>query len=66
MMWPVGDFHDGSNRLSAEKIEFAEIFRSLGREDMADTILGCRKYQRLLSFFEAAVSVERSEFESQL
>lgn len=28
MMWPVGDFYDGKNNLSPEKLEFANIFAS--------------------------------------
>lgn len=34
MLWPVGDFYDGKAELSAEEIEFAEIFEARGREDM--------------------------------
>lgn len=63
MMWPVSDYYEGINRLSTEEIEFANMFRSLGREDMAQTILQGRKYQRFMFFLGTAVSVERKEFE---
>lgn len=30
MLWPVGDFYDGSNRLSPEEMEFADMFDRRG------------------------------------
>jgi hypothetical protein len=63
MMWPVSEYYEGINRLSVEEMEFANMFRSLGREDMAQTILQGRKYQRFMFFLGTAVSVERKEFE---
>jgi hypothetical protein len=63
MMWPVGEYYEGINRLSVEEIEFANMFRSLEREDMAQIILQGRKYQRFMFFLGTAVSVERKEFE---
>lgn len=64
MMWPVANFYDGSNQLSAEELEFADIFRSLGREDMANIVLQGRKHQRFLFSVGGTVSVARNEFES--
>jgi hypothetical protein len=63
MMWPVGGYYEGINPLSAEEMEFANMFRSLGRKDMAQIILQSRKYQRFMFLLGTAVSVERKEFE---
>lgn len=46
MMWPVRNFYNGYNNLSAEELEFAGIFQRRGRHDMADIILEGRKWQR--------------------
>ena len=56
MMWPVGDFYDGSNELAADEIRMAAIFRERGREDLADYVVKGRKIQRF--FF--ALGVESS------
>jgi hypothetical protein len=64
MMWPVADFYDGSNRLSAEEIEFAAMFRQRGRDDMAQSVLKGRKSQRFSFFLGSRVSVDRKEFEA--
>jgi hypothetical protein len=36
MMWPVGEFYDGSNELDADKLRMAAIFCKRGYEDLAD------------------------------
>nr|POF06964.1 hypothetical protein CFP56_31588 [Quercus suber] len=64
MMWPVGDFYDGSNQLSTEEVEFADMFRQRGREDMAQLVLKGRKYQRYLFFLGGMASTQREEFEA--
>jgi hypothetical protein len=63
MMWPVLDYYSGSNALSTEEIEFAEMFRQRGREDMEQMILQGRKYQRFVHFLGGTISEERQEFE---
>jgi hypothetical protein len=63
MMWPVGAFYDGSNELSAEEVEFAQIFSRRGREDLAQCVLQGRKHQRLL-YFLGAGAVELADFEN--
>ena len=63
MLWPVGDFYAGSNRLSSEEMEFAVMFERRGRADMASLIRTGRKMQRYL-FFLAGTSHEREEFEA--
>ena len=63
MLWPVGDFYDGSNRLNPEELEFADMFESRGRADMASFIRNGRKMQRYL-FFLGGTSREREEFEA--
>ena len=63
MLWPVGDFYDGSNRLSPEEMEFAVMFERRGRPDIASLIRTGRKMQRYL-FFLAGTSPEREEFET--
>jgi aminoglycoside phosphotransferase (APT) family kinase protein len=56
MMWPVGEFYDGSNELAADELRMAAIFRERGREDLADYVVKGRKIQRF--FF--ALGVESS------
>ena len=63
MLWPVGDFYDGSNCLSPEEMEFAVMFERRGRADMASLVRNGRKMQRYL-FFLAGTSQEREEFEA--
>ncbi|KAF1344233.1 hypothetical protein BDV97DRAFT_403173 [Delphinella strobiligena] len=64
MMWPVGEYYDGSNQLSPEELAFAQMFQRRGCEDMARFILHGRKYQRFLFFLGSRVSIEREEFEA--
>jgi aminoglycoside phosphotransferase (APT) family kinase protein len=54
MMWPVQKYYDGSNDLSQEEYEFAQMFRRRGREDMAQMILQGRAWQRFLFFLGTA------------
>ena len=61
MMWPVNDFYNGSNNLSAEELEFAEMFRHRGREDMAQIVLNGRKLQRFL-LFRGGATMDQDEF----
>ena len=63
MLWPVGDFYDGSNCLSPEEMRFAVMFERRGRADMASLVRNGRKMQRYL-FFLAGTSPERQEFEA--
>jgi hypothetical protein len=56
MMWPVGEFYDGSNELAADEIRMAAVFRERGRGDLADYVVKGRKIQRF--FF--ALGVESS------
>ena len=63
MLWPVGDFYDGSNVLSPEEVELASIFERRGRNDMAHLIWNGRKMQRL-TFFLGGLSEEQDEFEA--
>ena len=64
MLWPVGDFYDGSNRLSSEEIELAVIFERRGRADMASLIRTGRKMQRYLFFVGGGTPHDREEFEA--
>ena len=64
MMWPVGEYYDGSNQLSHEEVEFAHMFQRRGREDMAQMIMQSRKWQRFLFFLGSLVSPQREEFEA--
>lgn len=64
MLWPVGDFYDGSNRLSPEELELAAAFEHRGRNDMACLVRNGRKMQRYLFFNGGGVSQEQEEFEA--
>lgn len=64
MLWPVGDFYAGSNRLSPEEMELAAIFERRGRHDMAHLVRNGRKMQRYLFFNGGGVSQSREEFEA--
>lgn len=64
MLWPVGDFYDGSNRLSPEEMELAAAFEHRGRNDMAYLVRNGRKMQRYLFFNGGGVSQEQEEFEA--
>lgn len=54
MMWPVQKYYDGSNDLSQEEYEFAQMFRRRGRKDMAQMILQGRAWQGFLFFLGTA------------
>jgi hypothetical protein len=54
MMWPVQKYYNGSNDLSREECEFAQMFQRRGREDMAQMILQGRPWQRFLFFLGTA------------
>jgi hypothetical protein len=62
MMWPIGKLFDGSNDLSGEEIEFAEIFSRCGGEDLAKCVLRGRKHQRLMSYLGSG-GVDPADFE---
>lgn len=64
MLWPVEDFYEGKNELSAEEIEFAEIFEARGREDMGKIVRESRKMQRFTFFNGGGVSRDQEEFQS--
>ncbi len=64
MLWPVGDFFDGSNCLSPEERELAAMFERRGRHDMAHLVRNGRKMQRYLFFNGGGVSQSREEFEA--
>ncbi|KAJ5950725.1 uncharacterized protein N7479_009138 [Penicillium vulpinum] len=46
MMWPVAEFYNGFNELTADKLRLAAIFREKGREDLALCVIEGRKAQR--------------------
>lgn len=62
MMWPVAKYYDGSNELSQEEHEFAEMFQRRGRDDMAQMILQGRAWQRFLFFLGSADVPPYDEF----
>lgn len=64
MLWLVGDFYAGSNRLRPEEMELAAIFERRGRKDMASLIRSGRKMQRYLFFNGGGVSHSQEGFES--
>lgn len=64
MLWPVGDFYDGKDDLSAEEIEFADIFEARGREDMGRIVRESRKMQRFTFFNGGGVSRDMQEFQA--
>lgn len=64
MLWPVGDFYAGSNRLSSEEMELAVMFERRGRADMASLIRTGRKMQRYLFFLGGGTPHDREEFEA--
>jgi hypothetical protein len=63
MMWPVQEYYDGSNALSQEEQEFAQMFRRRAREDMAQMILQGRAWQRFLFFLGSAGTHPPDDFE---
>lgn len=62
MMWPVGEFYDGSKVLSDEETKFAAIFEWRGRADIAALIRGGRKWQRYLFFMGGGIPHDMAEF----
>jgi len=64
MLWLVAAFYEGSNQLSDEERELADMFRRRGREDMAKLVLQGRKHQRFLFFLEGTGPPDREEFAS--
>jgi hypothetical protein len=63
MMWPVQEYYDGSNDLSREEREFAQMFQRRGREDLAQMILQGRTWQRFLFFLGSAGTHPYDDFE---
>ena len=47
MLFPVADFYDGRNDLSAEELEFAELLEARDRHDLGKIVRESRKMQRL-------------------
>ena len=47
MLFPVADFYDGKNDLSAEELEFAELLEARDRHDLGKIVRESRKMQRL-------------------
>ena len=64
MLWPVRDFYEGKNELSAEEIEFAEMFEARGRDDMGKIVRESRQMQRFTFSNGGGVSRDQEEFES--
>lgn len=64
MLWPVGDFYEGMNELSAEEVEFGEIFEARAREDMGKIVRESRKMQRFTFFNGGGVSRDQEEFQA--
>lgn len=62
-MWPVQEYYDGSNDLSREEREFAQMFQRRGREDLAQMILQGRTWQRFLFFLGSAGTHRYDDFE---
>lgn len=63
MMWPVGNFYDGSNVLAEDEENFAAIFEQRGRRDMAAIVRDGRRWQRYLFFLGGGIPGDMSEFE---
>jgi aminoglycoside phosphotransferase (APT) family kinase protein len=63
MVWPVGDFYDGSNALNEDEEKFAAIFERRGRADMAAIVRGGRRWQRYLFFLGGGIPRDMTEFE---
>ncbi|KAJ5558471.1 hypothetical protein N7461_002443 [Penicillium sp. DV-2018c] len=61
MMWPVADFYEGSNELSAEELRLATIFREKDRDGLAICVLEGRKIQRFFFGLGLASSFEDKE-----
>ncbi|CAK7216970.1 hypothetical protein SCUCBS95973_002993 [Sporothrix curviconia] len=63
MLWPVGDFYEGSNVLSSEEVRFAELLSIQGRGDLAQLVRTGRPWQRFLFFLGGGLPQSREEFE---
>lgn len=63
MMWPVGEFYDGSNVLADDELRFADIFERRGRRDLADIVRSGRRWQRYLFFLGGGIPSDMAEFE---
>lgn len=63
MLWPVGEFYDGSNELSKDELLFAQIYKEKGRKDLAEIVLNGRKLQRYLFFNGGGMPAELEEFD---
>jgi hypothetical protein len=61
MMWPVGEFYDGSNELTNEELRFASIFRERGRGDLASFVIEGRKVQRFFFALGAASGCQKDQ-----
>ncbi|MCJ1251236.1 hypothetical protein MMC30_008467 [Trapelia coarctata] len=61
MMWPMAACIEGYNELLPEELQFADIFKARGREDMAEIVLNGRKSQRFLFNTEGAAN-SKEEF----
>ena len=64
MMWPVGQFYDGSNSLSDEELTFAQVFAKRGRSDLSNLVLTGRPWQRYAFFLGGGIPQDRAEFEA--
>ncbi|KAK3383606.1 hypothetical protein B0T24DRAFT_715471 [Lasiosphaeria ovina] len=58
MVWPVGDFYDGSNALAEDEVRFADIFEQRGRGDLGKMVRGGRPWQRYLFFLGGRIPRE--------
>ncbi|KAK7393858.1 hypothetical protein QQX98_013359, partial [Neonectria punicea] len=64
MMWPVGDFYDGSNSLAEDELKFAAIFEQRGRADMGKLVREGRLWQRYLFFLGGGIPSDMTELGS--
>ncbi|CAK7229434.1 hypothetical protein SEUCBS140593_007243 [Sporothrix eucalyptigena] len=64
MLWPVGDFFDGKNALSADEVRFAELMEKRGgRADLAVLAHNGRAWQRFLFFLGGGLPQSADEFD---
>jgi hypothetical protein len=64
MMWPVAEFYDGENALTADEVAFAAVFEGRGRRDLARLVLGGRRWQRFLFFRDGRHPADMADFEA--
>lgn len=64
MMWPVGDFYDGSNSLAADEQRFTAIFEERGRTDIGNIVRQSRRWQRYLFFLGGGIPRDLAELKS--